>query len=163
MVNRLHLQRSSLTSGPSKRLTILLHIHTFIHTFTHRRRCQPCRATASSSGAVRVRCHAQGYIDTQLGRAGEQTSNLPVTSQPALPPEPHGTRMPTPQFNLGGGKLEPGCLIMKLSVRQGHPNKAQNRGLVQRHAFSLVCLNWDFGSGSIVAILCQPLNHCLLL
>jgi hypothetical protein len=27
-----------------------------MHTFTHRRRCQPCKATASSSGPVRVRC-----------------------------------------------------------------------------------------------------------
>ena len=43
-------------------------IHPFImHTFTHRRRCQPRRATASWSGAVRVRCLAQGHLDTQLG------------------------------------------------------------------------------------------------
>ena len=27
-----------------------------MHAFTHRRRCQPCKATASSSGPVRVRC-----------------------------------------------------------------------------------------------------------
>ena len=27
-----------------------------MHTFTHRRRGQPCKATASSSGPVRVRC-----------------------------------------------------------------------------------------------------------
>ena len=58
-----------------------------IHTFTHRRRCQPCKTTASSSGAVRVRCLAQGHLDTHtLGGAGYQTSNLPVKSQPALPP-----------------------------------------------------------------------------
>ena len=30
---------------------------------------------------------AQGRLDTQLGGAGDRTSNLPVTSQPALPPE----------------------------------------------------------------------------
>ena len=42
-----------------------------MHTFTHRRRCQPRRATASSSGAVRVRCLAQGHLNTQLGGAGE--------------------------------------------------------------------------------------------
>ena len=30
---------------------------------------------------------AQGHLDTQIGGAGDQTSNLPVTSQPALPPE----------------------------------------------------------------------------
>ena len=64
-------------------------IHPFMHTFTHRRRCQPCKATASSSGAVRVRCLAQGHLDTLLGGARDQTSNLPVTSQRALPPEPH--------------------------------------------------------------------------
>ena len=44
-----------LTSGRSKRCTTLPHIHPFMHTFTHRRRSQPRRATASSSGAVRVR------------------------------------------------------------------------------------------------------------
>ena len=57
----------------------------FIHTFTHQRRSQPRRAPASSSGAVR--CLAQGHLDTQLGGAWDRTSNLPVTSQPALPPE----------------------------------------------------------------------------
>ena len=44
----------------------------FIHTVTHRRRSQPHRATASSSGAVRGRCLAQRH-----------SSNLTVTSQPA--------------------------------------------------------------------------------
>ena len=39
-------------------------IHPFMHTFTHRQRCQPRRATASSSGAVRVRCLLQGHPDT---------------------------------------------------------------------------------------------------
>ena len=38
---------------------------------THRRRSQPCKATASSSGAVRVRCLAQGHLNTQLGGAGD--------------------------------------------------------------------------------------------
>ena len=46
------------------------------------------RATASSSGAVRSRCLAQRHLDTLLGGAGDQTSNLPVTSRPVLPPEP---------------------------------------------------------------------------
>ena len=31
----------------------------------------------------------QGHLDTQLGGAGDQTSNLQVTIQPALPPEPN--------------------------------------------------------------------------
>ena len=39
-------------------------------------------AAASSSEAVRVRC-----LDTELGGAGDQTSNLPVTSQLTVPPK----------------------------------------------------------------------------
>ena len=50
-----------------------------MHPFTHR---QPAR-----QGAVRVRRLAQGHLDPQLGGAGDLTSNLPVTSQPTLPPE----------------------------------------------------------------------------
>ena len=30
---------------------------------------------------------SKGNLDTQLGRAGDRTSKLPVTSQPILPPE----------------------------------------------------------------------------
>ena len=41
---------------------------------------------ARSSGAFRVKGLAQGHLDT-LGGAGVWTGNLPVTSQPALPPE----------------------------------------------------------------------------
>ena len=52
------------------------------HSFTHRRRGRPCKATASSSGAVRVRCLAEGQLDTQLGGCGDLTSNLPVISHP---------------------------------------------------------------------------------
>ena len=36
-----------------------------------------------------MRCLALGYLNTQLGGAGERTSNPPVTSRPALPPDPH--------------------------------------------------------------------------
>ena len=82
----LHSFSAFLTICHSKRLTILPNIHLFMLTFTHRRRCQPRRATASSSGAVRVRFLAQGHPDTR-------TSNLPVTCQPALPPEPHVARI----------------------------------------------------------------------
>ena len=85
MVNGLQLCCAFLTSGHSKRFTILPNIHPSMHTFTHWRRRQTCRARASSSGAVRVRTPrrsaSQGVRD--------QTSNLPVTSQLALPPEPH--------------------------------------------------------------------------
>ena len=38
---------------------------------------------------IRVRRLAQGHPDTLLGGAGDRTSNLLVTSPPALPPEPH--------------------------------------------------------------------------
>ena len=66
--------------------------HSPIHGFTKRRRCQPCKATARSPGAVRVRCLAQGHLDTQLGGAGIELATFQVdlvTSQPTLPPEPH--------------------------------------------------------------------------
>ena len=36
---------------------------------------------------------AQGHLGTQLGGAGARTSNLPVTSQPALNPEPNAAPM----------------------------------------------------------------------
>ena len=85
-VNGLQLDRAFLNSSPSKRLTALPHIHPFMHTVTHRRRSQPRRATASWSGAVRVRRLAQGHLDT-LGEAGDRTSDLLVTSPPALPPD----------------------------------------------------------------------------
>ena len=48
----------------------------FIHTFTHRRRSQPLRVTASSSGAVRVRRLAQRHLNTQLGGAWDRTSYI---------------------------------------------------------------------------------------
>ena len=43
--------------------TILSNIYPFMHTFT-RRRCQPCKATASLSRAVRVRCLTPRHFDT---------------------------------------------------------------------------------------------------
>ena len=46
-------------------------------------------ARARSSGAVRVLHLSEGHLDTQQGGAGDRTSDHPVTSQPALPPEPH--------------------------------------------------------------------------
>ena len=51
-VNGLQLYNAfPVTYGHPKCFTILPHIHPFIHTFTHRRRCRPCTAPASSSGA----------------------------------------------------------------------------------------------------------------
>ena len=85
-VNGLHLYSAFLNSGQSKHFTIWPNIHPFTHTFTH----QPCKATASSSVAIRLRCLAHGHLDTQLGGAGDLTRNLQV-SEPTLPPEPHAT------------------------------------------------------------------------
>ena len=45
------------------------------------------RGFYSSSGAVLVRHLAQGHLVTPVVGAGERTSNLPATSQPALPHE----------------------------------------------------------------------------
>ena len=75
------------TSDHSKSFTTLPHIH----SFTHRRRCRPQKAAISSYGVGRVRFLPQEDLDTQLGGAGDRTSNLPVTSQPALPPEPRAS------------------------------------------------------------------------
>ena len=36
------------------------------------------------SGEVRVRCLAHGHLETKLGGARDQTSNLPVTTQPFI-------------------------------------------------------------------------------
>ena len=47
----------------------------------HRRLSQPSKGTASSSGAVWVKCLTQGHINTQVGGAGDQNSNLSVTRQ----------------------------------------------------------------------------------
>ena len=95
-VNGLRLYSAFVTSGCSKHCTTLHNVHPCIHTFKHRRRNKPRKGTAGSSGAVRVRRLAHGHLETQLGGAGDRTSNLLVTSsQPALPPEPHaGHREP---------------------------------------------------------------------
>ena len=63
-VNGLHLYSTFLTSGNSKHPFSPIHAH--IHT---QRRSPPRKATASSSGAARVRCLAQGQLNT---------SNLPA-------------------------------------------------------------------------------------
>ena len=79
MVNWLHFYSAFLNSGRSKRFTTLPNIHPFMHTFTDRR-CRPLKATASSSGTVRVRCLAQGHLDTPLVGAGIEPATfwLPV-------------------------------------------------------------------------------------
>jgi hypothetical protein len=78
MVKGLPLSSAFLTNGNSKRLQYCL---IFTHSSTGLL-CQP-------SKAVMVRRLAQGHLDIRQGGAGDRTSNLTVTSQPALPPEPH--------------------------------------------------------------------------
>ena len=68
MVNGLHLYSTFLTSGLSKRLTILPNIHA---------KRQPARRE-------KVRVLLRDTSTLTLGGAGDRTSNLPVTSQPAL-------------------------------------------------------------------------------
>ena len=70
-------------------------VHAHIHTPTAESTTQGNRV--SSSGAVRVRCLAQGKHNNQLAGAGDRTSDLPVTSQPALPPGStcHSSHPPT--------------------------------------------------------------------
>ena len=67
----------------------------------NQRRSRPCKATAQliRSSRGEVSCSPQ---HSTLGGAGDRTNNLPVTSQPALPPE----------LSLGRHKktcLSPGC------------------------------------------------------
>ena len=110
MVNRLHLYSTFLTIGHSKCFTILPNIHPFIHTCTHQQQCQLCKATARSSGAIKVRCLAQGHLDTRQGGAGDPTFWLPAN--PALPPEPHaatcGTtlKVSAKQIHVGENHLD---------------------------------------------------------
>ena len=54
-------------------------IHAHIHTPT---------AESATQGDSQLRS-SQGEAALTLGGAGDRTSNLPVTSQPAVPPEPH--------------------------------------------------------------------------
>ena len=83
---------------------------TYNHSFTHSQHSfthsQPRRAPASSSCTVRVSRLAQGHLDTQRGGAGERTSNLPVTSQPAPPPEP----LPPPAVTHNSSYSSAPCL-----------------------------------------------------
>ena len=64
----------------------------YIYILGNGSQVNPRKATASSPGAVRVRRLAQGHLNTQLGGAGDRTSDLLVTSQRALPPEPQAAQ-----------------------------------------------------------------------
>ena len=52
-------------------------LHRLIHALTHRRQSQTCKGTASSSGAVRVKCLAQGRVRTNCSKkqTDSQTSS----------------------------------------------------------------------------------------
>jgi len=65
-------QRISFIEHLSNPLDIIYNCmccHTYAHsyTFIHQQRCQPCNATASSLGAVRVRCVAHRHLNTWQG------------------------------------------------------------------------------------------------
>ena len=90
------------------------------------------------SGAVRVRLLAQGHLNTLIGGNGVRPSNLTVTSQPALPPEPAtlplmSTTLPIqgkmllspPSFNADLG------LSLRQSIESLSPNVASVRDLYQ--------------------------------
>ena len=75
-----------LTSGHSICFTIFPQIHSFMHTFTHdggvnQVRWQPASREQSGWGVL-----LRDTSTLLLGGAGDETSNLPVTSQPGLPP-----------------------------------------------------------------------------
>ena len=69
------------------------HIHAHIHSHNHTPTAT-VESTPQCDSPVRVRRLAQGHLDTQLGGAGNWTSNLQVTSRPAVPPEPDATQYP---------------------------------------------------------------------
>ena len=51
------------------------------------------------------RCLVLGHLDIlTLGGAGDRTGNLPVTSRPALPPQPHAAPPPTSP-GLGSSRI----------------------------------------------------------
>jgi len=74
MVKGLHWYSAFQTCGHSKRFTMWPRMHTSVH----RRRCQPCKATASLSGAGGVRWMSCSGTLRHLARAGAgaRTSNL---------------------------------------------------------------------------------------
>ena len=83
MVNGPHLFCAFPNQWPLKALYNIAS-HSLIHT--------PTAVSTTKGGdqvVVRGRCLAQEDLDTQLGGAGDRTSNLPVPIHPTLPPERH--------------------------------------------------------------------------
>ena len=103
MVNELHLYCAILTSEQSKSFTILpYNIHPIIKKFTQQHRCQPEQVTASLSGAVRLRCLAQGHLDT-LGDLGIELATF------RLPANPIYLLSPMPPQRREEGVISVGC------------------------------------------------------
>ena len=94
-------------------------IHPFMHAFTPWRRSQPRRATASWSGGVRVRVSRSATPrHSEEGGTGGQTSNLQVTSQPALPPKPHAAQKLSPVWPFCAVCVLQGVLPTRYIMRQ---------------------------------------------
>ena len=70
----MHLHSGCLAGASSKATSVHTHIHTFMAESTS-------KATARSSGAVRVGGLAQGHLDPPRRGAGDRTGDLPVASQ----------------------------------------------------------------------------------
>ena len=87
--------------------------HSPINTHIHRQRYQPCKVTASSSGAVSVRCLAQGHLDTQ-------TINLPVTSRSRST-----SWAASGSAVKGTGTRESGVRVLSQNARTARPSNEQ--------------------------------------
>ena len=81
------------------------HIHSW-HTFYILMAKDAMQGDNCSSGAI-WGSGAQGHFDMQLGGAGIQTSDLPITKQPPLPPE-----LQPPQYSSGISSAMPACVII---------------------------------------------------
>ena len=66
----------------------------FIHLFRHRRWRQPRNSQLAGSSQGEASCSGDTSTTQEPGGAGDQTSNLPVISQPALLPDPHAHPKP---------------------------------------------------------------------
>ena len=108
MVN-IHLYSAFLTMASQSALQFCLNVtHSCTHSCTYSRRSQPRKAPASSSGKVRVRsCLAQGHVETQLGGAGDRTSNLvrSAVRRPGHTADPRSTGSPPPRTRVTGVRV----------------------------------------------------------
>ncbi|CAL8400325.1 unnamed protein product [Gadus morhua 'NCC'] len=68
-------------------------------------------------------------LDTELGGAGDRTSDLPVTSQPARPPEPHTSVLMGSEVNLRFPRRRPSPGLEPSAIfgSEGHHSLAHYR------------------------------------